>query len=409
MLGFFKNKTAKVEERNLADPSEWLLDLFGGTATHSEITVSASTAMKSAPVRCAVTAISEAIGQLPLNIHQVDENGAMTVVSEHPAMKALKRPNPWTDDFGLRQQMTMDALLHGNAYALIVRVRDQVSELHRLRPDSVMVDFDNDGGPRYRLTTNERGDTAGRIIPREDILHLKAPGVEGIYGDSPVTQCREAIGLSLVLEKHAARLFGQGAKPSGVIEIPGKLGQDAVNAMRAAWTSAQSGASNSGKTAILWDGAKFSQLTMNSTDAQFLEMRRFAIDEIARTFRVPPHLLMELGRATWGNAGEMGAQFVRFTLLPWMRRWTGEIENKLLSETDRDNHIAAFEVDELNRGDMAARANSYSQLIAARVMSPNEARAKENMPPYEGGDRFENPNTTTTPSRSIGGAAQLIE
>lgn len=131
---------------------------------------------------------------------------------------------------------------------------------------------------------------------------------------------------------------------------------------------------------------------MTSTDAQFLELWTLAIVEIARVFRVPPHMLFELGRATWGNAAEMGASFLRFTLDRWIKVWQGEIRLKLIAPEDRRTFYAEFLLDDLLRADLAARAEAYSKLIAARVLNPNEARARENLPPYDGGNAFLNPN-----------------
>jgi HK97 family phage portal protein len=141
---------------------------------------------------------------------------------------------------------------------------------------------------------------------------------------------------------------------------------------------------------------EFQPLTFNSVDSQYLELRRYCVDEIARAFGVPPHLLFEMGRATWGNSAELGSNFVTFALARWLKAWCGEIRLKLFDEDERDTFYAEFLVDDLLKADISARAAAYAQLIAARVLNPNEARARENLPAYVGGDVFANPNTTTT-------------
>ena len=150
--------------------------------------------------------------------------------------------------------------------------------------------------------------------------------------------------------------------------------------------------------AVFFDDAKLQTFAFSSVDAQFMELRRFAIDEIARVFRVPPHMLFEMGRATWGNSEEMGATFVRYTLLPWIEAWQDAYSRVLLDPDEGDAFSIEFIVDDLLRADTATRFSAYSQAIAARILNPNEVRAMENRAPYEGGDEFLNPNTTSNPN-----------
>lgn len=236
------------------------------------------------------------------------------------------------------------------------------------------------------------------------MLHIKGTSINGIRGTSPVEQCREAIALNLQLEAHAARLFANGGRPSGLLKFPNRLGNEVAARIKASWKAATSGA-NSGATAVLEEGGDFTPLSFTSVDAQFLEIWERSVYEIARAFKVPPHLIFELGRATWGNAAEMGAGFLRFTLMPWLKRWEAEVRLKLIATSERDSVYAEFLTDDLLRTDLAARANAYGKLIASRIINPNEARARENLPPYAGGDVFANPNTTTTNTTTQKGTA----
>lgn len=345
--------------------------------------------MTCAPVRAAVSAISEAIGQLPLHTYQRDADGVKERAPDHPVAKLLHdQANDWTPAALFREQITRDALLYPRGgFAHIVRVDDKPVELHRYDPEVSSVTVETDGlEPVYKVQT---GKGAPIIVPRQDMLHIPSPALSD---QGLVYEAREAIGLALVMERHAARLFGNGARPSGLISLKTAQTPDALTKARTAWQTAHSG-SNSGGTAVLPGDASWQALTLTSVDAQFLELRKFAIDEIARVFRVPPHMLFELGRATWANGEQMGQEFLNFCLMAWIKRWEGEIRLKLFTPDERGTYFAEFLTDDLARADLAARMSAYSAAIAARILNPNEVRALENRAPYEGGDKFENPNT----------------
>ncbi|WP_407864525.1 phage portal protein [Phyllobacterium phragmitis] len=392
---------AASEQRSgntLADPAPWLLELFGSAPSLAGVTVSPSTAMRSPAVRAAVEAIAEAIGGLPLFIYQ--RNGeARSRAPEHPAYALLHDDaNEWTPATTFREQITRDALLWGNGYAFINRYRDDKPiELIRLQPSAVTVELDRiTSEPTYRLSDGTRQ----RVYDRREILHIAAPSIDGVSGASPVMQCREAIAVNMAIEKHVARLFANQARPSGILSFARSLTAEAAAKMKASWQAMTS----SGGTAVLDADAKYEQITLSSADAQTLELWQHSVIEICRAFRVPPHLVFELGRATWGNAGEMGATFLRFTLDRWIKAWQGEVRLKLIAPEDRGTFYAEFLTDDLLRSDLAARAEAYTKLIAARVLNPNEARARENLAPYEGGNEFANPHITmsTAPAKTEG-------
>lgn len=381
-----------VETRaTLAVPDAMLLDLFGASPVTSGVTVTPENAMRCTAVRAAVEAIAEAVGVLPCVIYERAASGALSAATAHPAYPLLlDAANDWTAASRFLEQLTRDALLHGNGYAFINRVNGEPRELIRLRPETVQVRYHLETGePLYHVSNGEDQ----RDIARQDVLHLMAPSIDGIAGVSPVIMCREAIGLAIVLEAHAARLFGQGGRPSGILKFPNKLGAETAKRIKQSWQAAHTGA-NAGQTAVIEEGGDFKALAFSSVDAQFLEIWQHAINEIARVFRVPPSLIFEMGRATWSNASEMGASFLKFTLARWLKAWEGEINLKLIAPGDRSRVYARFDTDDLLRADLPARANAYAQLIAARVLNPNECRELEDRAPYAGGDAFINPNTT---------------
>lgn len=381
------------EQRNLADPSDWLLEVFGATPSLSGVGVTPQNAMKCTAVRSAVEAVCEAVGGLPLHVYEKGAGDSRSRANGHPAYALLReQANDWTPAPALIEQVTRDALLWGNGFAFINRADGIPRELIRLQPNAVTVELDTLASePIYRLTAG----TQQRIIDRRDVLHIAAPSIDGVSGASPVTQCREAIALCMTMERHAARLFGRGARPSGLLSFPQKLGADTAKRIKASWQAAHAGEA-SGGTAVLEDGGTFQALTLNSVDAQFLQIWQHSILEICRIYRVPPHLVFELGRATWSNAAEMGASFLRFTLDRWLKAWQGEVRLKLIAPEDRDRFYAEFLTDDLLRSDFATRATAYGQYRSMGVMTANEVRAGLNLAPLPEGDTLQNPYTTST-------------
>ncbi|MBJ2154081.1 phage portal protein [Paracoccus sp. IB05] len=388
---------AEASETRALGPE--LLALFGVVPAASGISITPASAMRCAPVRAAVEAISEALGCLPLHLYERGQNGARDCAEDHPAAELLSGDaNEWTSAGGLREQLTRDALLHGNGFAAIVwDGTGTPRELHRLDPAAVQIERDQTSGePIYRLTT---GKTANRILDRRDVLHIAAPSVDGIRGASPVQDCKEAIALALALERYAANLFGNGGRPSGILSFPNKLTDDSAKRMKGSWQAATAGA-NAGATAVLEEGGSFTPLAFSSVDAQCHEMRQFAVAEIARIFRVPPVSLMDYSRQTWSNAETGGQQFLTHTLDRWLRVWTEEIRLKLIDRADRARIYAEFLTDALLRSDFATRATAYGQYRSMGAMTANEVRKGLNLPPLPGGDDLSNPytSTSTTPA-----------
>lgn len=393
MLQSIKNFARGITGKGwtLSSPSDELLSLFSARPTSSTgIAVSAENALRVPAVACAVRTIAEAVAQLPLHTYKRDQDGSKTRATDHPAHALLHDDaNEWTSAFDLKLQVTVDALLRDNGFAYVNKVGGVPREILRLDPGTVTIESDG-GAPRYILQDGR----SRRELAREDVIHIKPLSIDGIRGRGPVTLAAEAIGIALAQETHAGRIFGNGGRPSGVLKAPGKLSPTAAERLKTRWHEVHSGQS-SGGTAVLEEGMDFLPLTFNSVDLQFMELRSFQVVEIARAFRIPPHLLFELGRATWSNSEEMGRVFLTYTLMPWLKQWEGAASRALFTREERKTHFAEFLVDDFQRADLDSRASAYSQLIAARVLNPNEARGMENRPPYAGGDAFVNPNTMT--------------
>jgi HK97 family phage portal protein len=371
----------------LSTPDPWLFELFGATPNASGVAVTPRTAMECAPVHCAVQAISEAMGQLPVNVSKLDSDGAKQPDTNHPAYSLLHdAANDWTPAAKFREEITRDALLypHGG-FAFINRIDGgKPAELIRIDPElsPVTVKYVN-SEPIYTVGDEQ--------IDRQNILHIPSPSLNG---RGLVHEGREAIGLAITLERHAARLFGNSARPSGVLSLKGVSTPDAITKAKASWQSTHGG-NSSGGTAVMMGDASWQSITLNSVDSQFLELRNYAVNEIARLVRVPPSLLFQLDRVTHTNAEQLGREFLNYSLMSWIARWEGECFLKLFTPEDRKIYTARFATDEFLRADFLAQMEALGKGVAARIINPNEARDKIDLAPYAGGEKFENPNTTT--------------
>lgn len=386
LKGIFGGET-ETKSVSLTDPLAY--EIFGAPVTTTGQSVSAATAMRVPAVMHAVRLISETIGSLPTKLYR-ETDASKEAAKDHPAYRLVHgRANGWTSAGQLRIYLTTDALLHGAGYAQVVRVGDgRPYELHRLDPSNVQRQFLDTGEPFYVVQTAN----GPQHLSYRDVLYLPAFGET-----SPITLGREAIGVAMVLERHAAQFFGSGTRPAGIIsnEKPAgnETGAKTVANILKSWRTWQANAS--GDPLILDAGWKFEQPAMTSTDAQFIEHRLEQINEIARIFGVPPHMLYQLDRATWSNAEEMARSFLQLCLRPWLDRWQDAYATVLLTEDEQASFYPEFVIDDLQRADTAGRTDALTKLIAARVMSPNEARATMNMPARDDGDELANPYTST--------------
>jgi len=382
-LPFF-TRQQPVEQKSISDPESWLFDLFGASGpTNAGISVSAESALKVPAVASAVRTISEAAACLDIRVVEIAEDRTETVV-EHPVTSLIAdEANDWTSGYELIRGLVVDALCRDRGGTAFVNwVNDEPTEIIRYRPGVIDVDLTQDTGePIYRIN--------GRTIDSQNIIHVRGP-----YDKAPLSLAREAIGVALVMEQHAARLFGSGARPGGVIQSPKPIGDDGVKAMLKGWKAANEGADKAGKTAILWDGATWNPMALNSVDSQFQQLRLFQLQECARAFNIPASMLGDLSRATWSNAAEMERQFLLLCLEPWLKAVEAALRRALFQPEDRKRFAIRFDRDDFSNVDLAARATAINSLIAARVINPNEGRAwLGGLAPYPDGNQFANPNT----------------
>lgn len=395
MLFSWLRKKPKTEEKSLSSPESWLLELFGSTPTTAGVSVSAESALRVPAVNSAIRLISEAVASLDVEVRRIEADGTEEPDPAHPVAALLREPNEWTGGFEFLRDLVADALMvDAGGLAWVNRPAGQPVEIIHHARGSVQVEFDPlTREPFYRLQ--------GNPLRPGDVIHLRSP-----FGRAPLSLAREAIGVAVVLERHAARLFGRGAKPSGALIFPKGMGEEAVKKARAAWRATHEGDDSGGRTAILFDGADYKPLTLNSTDTQFLENRKFQILEIARAFRVPPGMLFELDRVTWSNGEQQAKEFLSYSLEPWLRALESALTRSLFLPAERAFWRIHFDRDDLTRADLQTRATAINSLIASRVLNPNEARAWLDLGPYAGGNQYANPNTG---SNQPGGGADGSE
>lgn len=389
MLEKLKSALANIATKALNIPlsSPSALDLFGVPPAASGVAVDAFAALRVPAVQQGVRLISESIATLDACLHREGPDGRETIVAaDHPVARVLERPNPWCGESEWKRQIVADYLLWGNGLALVSRVRGETRELHRVDPRSCSIIVDMiSGEPRYSIALQEGGT---REFSYQDVLHLRNVSIDGARGLGIVNLGNEAIGLAIVLEQHAARLFSRGARPGGILEMPGKLTTELMVRLRDSFSTIYGGAGNAGRTAILEQGVEFSPQQLASTDAQFLENRKFQILEIARVLNIPAVLLNDLEHATLSNAEHLAQQFLDRTITPILELFEDAFERTLLTEEERDQgYEIEFDTSNFVRADAEKRFAAYKSGIESGVLLLNEARDREGLPPVEGGDK----------------------
>ncbi|MDT3686763.1 MAG: phage portal protein [Pseudorhodoplanes sp.] len=395
MLHWFKHASER-KSAAISAPAPWLFELFGSAPTAAGKHITPVSALRVPAVACAVKAISDTVGTLPCKVFRRTEGGGKEQDPNHPAFELVHSwASDWQSAGALRKQVTVDALLEGNGYALANKVTGRAIELIRLDPKCVTPrENEVTGEPQY-LYRSRAG--VERVYAYDEIIHIAGLSLNGLKGEAAIQIGRETIGIASAVQEHVARLFSNGAKPGGILRTEKNLNEVAINNIRKLLEAQHAGSSNAGKAIILTDGFDYTQTALTSVDAQLIEIWRLVIEEVARLFRIPPMIIMDYGRATWNNS-EAAAKEWLASLLEWLRQWQAGYVRTLLSREERKTHIVDFITDDLLRADFAARTEGYTKLIAARVVNPNEVRAKENMPPYEGGDAFVNPNIAPAPA-----------
>ena len=367
---------------------------FMGNSTSGK-RVNERTAMQMTAVYACVRILAESVAGLPLHLYRYTDSGGKEKAIDHPLYFLLHdEPNPEMTSFVFRETLMTHLLLWGNAYAQIVRNgKGEILGLYPLMPDRMTVDRDSAGQLYYRYNaSSDESPQTGRgevILTPTDVFHIPGLGFDGLVGYSPIAMAKNAIGMAIACEEYGARFFQNGATPGGIIEHPGKLTDPA--AVRDSWNQSFGGSVNSGKVAVLEEGMKYTPISISPNEAQFLETRKFQIDEIARIFRVPPHMVGDLEKSSFSNIEQQSLEFVKYTLAPWIARWEQAISRLLLLGDEKTQYFAKLNVDGLLRGDYQSRMSGYATARQNGWMSANDIRELENLdriPPEDGGDLY---------------------
>lgn len=368
--------------------------LFGRTTSGKP--VNERTAMQTTAVYACVRILAEAVASLPLHVYEYQDNGGKKLVHDHPLYYLLHdEPNPEMTSFVFRETLMSHLLIWGNAYAQIIRDgAGRVLGLYPLLPDKMEVQRDDKGNIYYVYSRNSDENPTfkeyGNIkLKAEDVLHIPGLGFDGLIGYSPIAMAKNAVGMTLACEEYGASFFANGANPGGVLEHPGVLKDPSK--VRESWNSVYRGVNNAHKIAVLEEGMKYQQIGIPPEEAQFLETRKFQINEIARLYRIPPHMVGDLDKSSFSNIEQQSLEFVKYTLDPWVIRWEQSLQRSLLLPGEKGKYFIKLNVDGLLRGDYQSRMNGYAVGRQNGWFSANDIREMENMNPIpdeEGGNLY---------------------
>lgn len=381
---------------------------FGGSTAGKVVTE--KSAMQMTAVYACVRVLAEAVAGLPLHLYRYNSKGGKEKAVNHSLFFLLHdEPNPEMTSFVFRETLMTHLLLWGNAYAQVIRNgRGEVTALYPLMPNRMRVDRDETGRLYYEYTRygDENGESRCEIVKLSpvDVLHIPGLGFDGLVGYSPIAMAKNSIGMAMACEEFGAKFFANGAAPGGVLEHPGILKDPAR--VRDSWNATFGGSSNANKVAVLEEGMKYTPISISPNEAQFLETRKFQIDEIARIFRVPPHMIGDLEKSTFSNIEQQSLEFVKYTVGPWVTRWEQSLSRSLLSNAERTQYLIKFNLDGLLRGDYESRMNGYATARQNGWLSANDIRELEDMdriPTEEGGDLYL-VNGSMTPLKDAGAA-----
>ena len=383
---------SRHKPQNRMAGSAYTFFMGGSTAGKA---VNERSAMQMTAVYSCVRILSEAIAGLPLHLYMYTEDGNKVKAVEHPLYRLLHdEPNPEMSSFVFRETLMTHLLLWGNAYAQIIRNgKGEVIGLYPLMPNKMTVDRDTSGKLYYSYQRSNEEAIQSKdskvILKPSDVLHIPGLGFDGLVGYSPIAMAKNAIGMAIACEEYGAKFFSNGAAPGGVLEHPGTIKDP--QRIRDSWQSTFGGSGNANKIAVLEEGMKFTPIGIAPEQAQFLETRKFQIDEIARIFRVPPHMVGDLDKSSFSNIEHQSLEFVKYTLDPWVVRWEQSIARSLLTPEEKKTYFAKFNLDGLLRGDYQSRMQGYAIGRQNGWMSANDIRELENLdriPAEEGGDLY---------------------
>lgn len=366
--------------------------------TYAGKRVSPQLAMQLTAVFGCVRVLAESVGMLPCSLYEQLDRGSKKAIKERLYKLLSVKPNGYMTPQEFWELLIACLCLRGNFFAYKVMALGEVVELLPLDPGSVVAKLNSQWEPVYQVTFP---DGSSDTLSQKEIWHVRIFTLDGLNGLSPIAYARQAIGLGMATEEHGSRLFSNGAVTSGVLETDQTLSDEAFNRLKADFEDRHQGLVNAHKPMILEMGLKWNQISLSAEDAQFLETRKFQLEEICRIFRVPMHLVQNTDRATFNNIENLGIGFINYSLVPYLTRIEQRINLGLVKASKQGQLYAKFNVGALLRGDMKSRFEAYATAINWGMYSPNDCLELEDRNPRPGGDVYLTPmNMTTKPTDS---------
>ena len=380
----------KIERRSLGNPNvtffDWI-DSQDWSRSSADIRVTDKRSLTLSAVYACIKVISETIAELPLDLYRRNETSKERLFTDVSYLMSTSPSDRYTS-YSFRQALQVCTLLYGNGYAYIDYTKSMTPKsLTLLNPQKVECKILEETGSVVYIVNGTQ------VLEPYQMLHIKGMSLDGVVGLSPIECHKEAYGSGLALQEFGNKFFANGTLATGIVTKAGSIDAAGVKALKKQFKEHYAGRKNQHGVLILDAGMDFKQLSINPDQAQFLESKRFSVEDIARLFRVPPHMVGDLSRATNNNIEHQSLEFTKYTMLPWIKQWEQELDRKLLKAKD---HQFKFNLNALLRGDVSTRAQYYVKMIQNGVMSPNEVRMLENMNPREGGDIYLTPMNLTT-------------
>lgn len=341
-------------------------------------------------VWCAIRLLAESVSSLPISVYTKQANGDKLEDTKSPIYKLVKfKPNYYQNKITFFEFIMLSICTEGNSYVQIVRNNSGTPvQLICLDPSNVTVVVNNN-----ELFYQVDG---GAVLDSSDMLHFKTITDDGVTGLSPIDQCAKALNWGISLEEFGSTFFSNGAKPSSILQTDRALSDTALQRLKTSFNNNYGKLKNSNSTIVLEEGLTFKPISISPEQAQFLSSRQFSIEEVARIFNVPPHMLKDLSKSSFNNIEMQSQEFVTYTLMPYLTRIEQEMNLKLFRTNELGKTFVEFNVNGLLRGDVKSRTEAYKTAITNGYMSINEVRQKENMNSIEGGDKhFMQMNMTT--------------
>ena len=341
-------------------------------------------------VWCAIRLLAESVSSLPISVYSKQTNGDKLEDVKSPIYKLIKfKPNFYQNKITFFEYIMLCICTEGNSYVQIVRNNSGTPvELICLNPENVTVVIN--GGELFYQVDN------GGVLDSSDILHFKTLTDDGISGISPIDQCAKALKYSENLQEFGNTFFSNGAKPSSILQTDRALSDTALQRLKTSFNNNYGKLKNSNSTIVLEEGLTFKPISISPEQAQFLSSRQFSIEEVARIFNIPPHMLKDLSKSSFNNIEMQSQEFLTYTLMPYINRLEQEMNLKLFRTNELGSKFVEFNVNGLLRGDVKSRTEAYRSAITNGYMTINEVRQKENMNSIKNGDKhFMQMNMTT--------------